>query len=548
MKRFLFILLAALTLAALLTGAAMAYNENTNDDGTYQFDVLEDGTAQLTLFNLNDQDHTEFTLPDTVYDKNGTAYTVTCLGSNSLSLSGVRILTIPDSITLSAGEEHKTLGGDVEEYRVSDSHPTLAVMDGVLFNKAEKALIKYPTKKLARAYAIPDGIQTVAPFAFWGASHLHTLTIPNSTTNVGYGQFQYTNIGDLQLAADHPTLALTDNILYHKQERTAIAAVYEVFQYDIPEGIVKIGPWAFAHMTDSIVAVNTPSTLTEIGAYAFYDCRVQRLSLAEGLERIGDSAFCWCTLLTEIELPESLLEIGDNAFLHDRIKSLWVPANVKRIGDLAFASSDLEEVILPEGLLEIGKSAFYDSDLKAVTVPGSVQVMGSNAFYYCRSLENAVLSEGIEELPYGLFQYCDQLTSVTLPDGLKTIGDCVFSNCTALAELALPEGLESIGGSVFYNCTGLKSLVLPASVKMINSRAFDKTQDLVLTVVKGSTAESICAKYNWEYIYGEGTAKAPAIPDWLLPAPQPVTECPACGHELPEGHDFQYCPWCGKEL
>ncbi len=551
MKKVLLCLLAALALTGLLAGASAAVEkENANEDGLYQFEVLEDGTAKLILFSLSDEGRTEFTLPDTVYDEDGNAYTVTDVGDIFVSFYGVRTVTIPDSITMSSQTGYRYFCVDAEEFRVSDSHPTLAVIDGVLFNKAEKALVRYPAGREDTEYTIPDGITTVGRFAFLGTQNLEIISIPNTVQTIGDGAFlQMSFLETVNLAPDHPTLAIEAGVLYSKPERALIAPVTSMNRCLIPEGIVRINEYAF-HGYYYIDTVQTPSTLKEIGGHAFENSGVKRLLLSEGLESIGDYAFKACINLTEIDLPRSLRRIGVCAFQNSKFISFQVPENVTSIGEAAFFYSDLEEVSLPEGLLELGSSAFsYCDRLKSIRLPGSLQQIGSNVLSDCGTLESVTVCEGITALPSDMFSYSKSLHEVSLPAGLKEIGSSAFSNCAALQELTLPDGLEVIGAGAFYCCTGLKSLVIPESVSEISSTAFSGLTDLTLSVKKNSPAEMFCLKYGWNYLLEGEADLTPDVPDWLKPTEPPTADaCPECGYVFPEGNDFSFCPGCGLQL
>lgn len=93
----------------------------------------------------------------------------------------------------------------------------------------------------------------------------------------------------------------------------------------LPEGIICIENGIFEH--SNIVSVILPRTLKYIGDYVFRNCKKLRsVQLNDGLEIIGNRAFCACGALDKINLPSSLKEIKECAFLHSKIKSFsYVP-------------------------------------------------------------------------------------------------------------------------------------------------------------------------------------------------------------------------------
>ena len=57
-----------------------------------------------------------------------------------------------------------------------------------------------------------------------------------------------------------------------------------------------------------------PGTLKRIGSKGFYQCGFQNVTLPDGLEYIGDSAFLKCKQLEYITIPESVHTIEKWAF------------------------------------------------------------------------------------------------------------------------------------------------------------------------------------------------------------------------------------------
>ena len=85
--------------------------------------------------------------------------------------------------------------------------------------------------------------------------------------------------------------------------------------------------------------------------------------------------------VSEIKLPSKLTEIRGNTFQYSSIKKITIPDGVTRIGGHAFEGCrNLSEVIIPESVKEIGSSAFRDCDrLYTVTVSSDCDI-NSRAF------------------------------------------------------------------------------------------------------------------------------------------------------------------------
>ena len=125
---------------------------------------------------------------DTEYDiPNGTA------GIDDKAFLGcfyLNSITIPDSVT-SIGINPFTYCNNLTSIKVSPNHPSLTVIDGVLFSKSEKRLIFYPSSKEDTEYVIPEGTTSIDDRAFSYCGKLTSITIPDSVTHISIGALPY---------------------------------------------------------------------------------------------------------------------------------------------------------------------------------------------------------------------------------------------------------------------------------------------------------------------------------------------------------------------
>jgi hypothetical protein len=75
------------------------------------------------------------------------------------------------------------------EIRVDEENPFYSSVDGVLFNKDQTMLIKYPGGKVGD-YVVPDCVTNFQVSAFGGPSHLINVTIPKHISRIEHATFR----------------------------------------------------------------------------------------------------------------------------------------------------------------------------------------------------------------------------------------------------------------------------------------------------------------------------------------------------------------------
>lgn len=110
------------------------------------------------------------------------------------------------------------------------------------------------------------------------------------------------------------------------------------------------------------------------------------------------------------------------------------------------------------------------SNLKRVEIPGNVLSVGACAFQKCTSLEELVLSEGIETIDKYAFSGCTALERVTIPASVKTMDMAVFDGA-GLTEAVTPTGIFSLPNSTYNNCASLKKITVTENIGSIGRAA-----------------------------------------------------------------------------
>ena len=302
-KWFVALLMVVVMMCACWTGAV------AEDERDYQYALLDDGTIEITKYN-GSADH--LAIPATLDGKTVTAIgdrafagcssltsvsipdSVTSIGDSAFSdCDSLTSITIPDFVT-QIGVNPFVFCSSLKSIFVSPDHPYFAVIDDVLFRKADKTLISYPEGKASSTYTIPQGIISIGDGAFFDNSSLKSITIPDSVISIG------------------------DYAFFSCESLTSIS---------IPHSVTSIGDYAFS-WCKSLTSITIPDSVTSIGDEAFSSCSsLTSVNIPDSVTSIGDSAFYSCDSLTSVSIPDSVTSIGDYAFGDCSNLTLTVPRN-----------------------------------------------------------------------------------------------------------------------------------------------------------------------------------------------------------------------------
>ena len=102
--------------------------------------------------------------------------------------TSLKSVTIPSSVK-SIGVGAFSGCTSLAEITVSSGNEHCCSVDGVLFDKGKKTLIRYPAGKTETSYKMPDSVTSIEDGAFEGCVALESITIPDSVTSIGYSAF-----------------------------------------------------------------------------------------------------------------------------------------------------------------------------------------------------------------------------------------------------------------------------------------------------------------------------------------------------------------------
>lgn len=399
--------------------------------------------------------------------------TVVSIGNNAFSnCEKLTSISLGSNIEDISGE---TFNGMVslESIIVSEDNPYYTSIDGNLYSKDGKILIKYATGKVEEVFNVPDSVEVIADYAFENAVNLKKINVSNNLYEISANAiYQCENL----------EYNVLDGISYFGNEKNPYLILKSAENLTntsvvLPDDVRIISAKAFKDLVD-LKNVEIGKGLLSIGDEAFSGCiNLEQVKVPLSLKTIGNSAFNECLSLTSFDIPSGVTKISNNTFYNcTSLQSISLSKNLKVIGNDAFYNcTSLEDITLPNALTEIGSNAFYNcTNIKEMNVPKNVQKIGIGFIAGCASLQKLTVPFIGEELDstantnfgyfFGTSQIFNQNNSV--PQTLKsltitkdvTIDSNAFYNCKTLEEIYLPNTLRKVGSTAFTGCNNLKDV------------------------------------------------------------------------------------------
>jgi hypothetical protein len=510
------------------------YAINFQVDGIYYNTINENevGVAYGAPSTVFPNTYTGDIVIPAIVTYNDTTYNVTSIEDYAFyQCTGLTSITIPASI--------KSIG-DMAFFGCSALNKTIYTGDianwcAIKFitftaNPINYSQNLYINNQELKDLVIPNTVESIGDFAFFGFTTLSSISIPTSVKNIGSGALAHcsgltsitipssvTNIGDGVL---YGSIGLTSivvesgNTIY--DSRNNCNAIIETANNKlisgcrntiIPNNIECIGSSAFRDYSN-LTSIAIPTSVKSIEYSAFRDCKnLTSISIPTNVMSIGNIAFAGCDSLTSIVvesgntvydsrnncnaiietktnslvvgcsktiIPNDVEIIGYGAFSYlSSLTSISIPSSVKSIGYMAFRDcTALSEVKMSNGITTIEDYAFgYCTSLTSISLPESVTSLGIGAFGECSALSSITLSNNIKEIKYQTFMYCSSLEEITLPNSITMIDIYAFYYCTNLRSLTVPNGTTSIGDGALAYCYALTSISLPASMTSLGDGA-----------------------------------------------------------------------------
>ena len=332
---------------------------------------------------------------------------------------------------------------------------------------------------------LPEGVTNLEHAAFKMCGSLTEIEIPASVTSIKGEMFVICGqLEAIHVHADNTVYSSDEGILYDK-DKTVLIIYPEAksdASYEILATVEKIEGGAFYN--SKLESISIPNSVTVIGMGAFQSCNnLTSILIPESVEDIGVGAFTACAKLTSIEVKEeNKTYTSDAGILYSQDKTLLhtYPAGIS--GDFT----------VPSFVITIGNQAFSGNDLlTSVTIPNTVTAISESVFNNCINLKSVMLSTALTEIPDRVFNNCSSLASINIPNGVSSIGRDAFNSCFDLATITLPFSITAIGEYAFKACTGLTKVTVEWETPLeVPDNVFEQvnTSDVTLFVPTGTAS------------------------------------------------------------
>ncbi len=421
----------------------------------------------------------------------------------------------------------------LSELTVAQDNPYLYYSDGVLYDDEKKILYAMMPDCEKTALILPDTVEEIHAYAFWGNPYLEHVTLDSSLSSVpSYAFSNCLNLKSVQIPL--PVRSI---------EAKAFEDCVNLEKVSLPDSMSFIHDTAFdgCSKVEFDAAAGTYSgdfaaafRASEADNIEYEDVQASQVISAyeitgnitdeqtEKMESQGEGAEPSPTPEAEVEatppvspttiegsssgriLGETSIVAGHAVVFIDNSQ----PAGIEDNSSLNKVDLDAENNSGTEGIetasgeesvinisnilsanaqkgkdfpkytvvgAKIASQAYYqDASLTEYEIDEGITDIGDFAF--ARSgITSVVIPEGVEKVGYGAFYHCDKLTSVTIPSSVKEIEANAFAQTPWLAGLQNNSGSSFVivGDGILIAYTGSDSVInIPDSVKQIGAEVF----------------------------------------------------------------------------
>lgn len=404
------------------------------------------------------------------------------------------------------GKDVKDLGAGVfagcsklTGVEIISKNPNLVCESGVLYDKAKTTVMQMLPGRKKTTYNFPSTVETIYPYAFWGAKNLERMVLSQNLHEIP--PYAFSNCEALQ-------------------------------GVEVPYSVYRIEMKAFENCSNLEEVILHPS-VNYIHDSAFDGCRKMEIKAEEGTTGYEFAQAHPVTEVENTEYEETAANTSETTSSNNQSSN--GTQNQTPSSSSNNSQSSVDPLETPEDESVIGKTRVVGGnavilvDGSKQTVHGSSTPADSNSSSGNGSVSetvnqmNNILSNKEENVPSipknevtgnsiaakAYYSKAD-LNEYTIASDITRIGDFAFAR-SGLTEITIPNSVTTIGYGAFYHCSDLATVSIPDSVVEIEPYAFEETK-WISDWKKSGTDAFLIAGDGFLLAY-KGNSKAVTLPE-----------------------------------
>ncbi len=355
---------------------------------------------------------------------------------------------------------------------------------------------------------IGDSVYQIPANLFAGCTHLSTVNMSDSVVQIGSSAFANTAITTFTIPRNLNSMGNT----VFSGCSSLCTIYYNAINFN------NLSSYTHPFGNASIENIVFGGEVQNIPNYLCYNMTsLQGFSFPNGLRRIGDYAFYGCTGLSgSLSLPSHLEHIGSHAFsgCTGLSGSLVLSGNLQYIGSSAFngCAGFTGGITIPNSTAYVGSNSFsYCNGITSVTIGQNVDTMGS-AFANMANLNSVVYNAIDCSYATGAFSGNTNVTNLTIGNTVRRIPEMTIYGLPNIATISIPEGLTHIGQNNFSSMAITGDVILPSTLAEIGYGAFTGCYGIDRVICNAINPPIVTSFYGQSYIFSGCTTKPLLVP------------------------------------
>ena len=307
----------------------------------------------------------------------------------------------------------------------------------------------------------PSNLRKLANYSFWTCSSLKEVTLPSSITNIGKAFLACDSLETINVPANAKLTTIEEDAFKSNINlkhfnflgecplttigKNAFANLKKLTTFKMPKTVTDIQLNAFSGCSNlATVEFDPNADIQKIGAGAFADCGLQRISIPKKVKEIAKEAFRNCTVLKKIEVTEFTTSIDPEAFKYcDQLTEIKVSKDntvYSSVGGYLLSKDKKTLILFPPG----------KANDKFTLLPPSIEKIGDNSFLDCRKLTNVTIPNKVKTIGKRAFGLCKNLKIITFLCDKMIPADSIN---TQLNEMSFDDGTQTGGDNMFAHIT-----------------------------------------------------------------------------------------------